>query len=163
MDFWQLTTLAGLILAMFLGFSEIYQVWLQRKLVAKIVSIIEPLDVEAISTSQARAFEALQGAIVDNLAKLDFEGALIRFSQKIDTQAIIDALAASMVEQIQNAIPEMVHEAGAEAMKEKQQFIEKAREDPFGTFLGLMLSKAAEPKKPLGASPAPVEPGLRPV
>ena len=140
--------------------------------------MMRTMDIDGVTARAQRASsEALQGLrdcleglltpVRDKALALDFEAiasmtgesvqvAISKYCESVDVQAIIDSLALTLVQTAQASIPEMIQGAGADIEAERDRLIEKAREDPIGTFLGIaahgMANKtAAQPGPQNGA------------
>lgn len=171
MDFWQIIAVLTTICAYFIAISELYQVVLQKKAILRIEKRLETFDITDVSNSSKLALERLENALVgqlepirDKILMIDMtemphligekvKEAIMEYGASIDLNPVIDALGASIVTNIQAAIPEMIGNAGEAMTEQEMAMIERAQENPIGTLLHMGMKHMAKTQQPAAQQP----------
>lgn len=139
MEFWQGIALVFMVLAFWMSGAEVWQVWMQRKVVTAIYVKLENFDEtvsdysnkaaitqKAVLEAFADTLRAEVAPIVCKLNSLNLDGiaaqlaaavedAIKNYGASIDLQPVIDAFADTLLEKAQAAIPVLIEDASNQA------------------------------------------------
>lgn len=150
-----------MVLAFIISSFEAIQLAIQLKVLKSINEKLAKVDdiIAKLETSYDHAGDAIRQTLNDLVAPVrdkflgldvdtlpvqigaQVQEAIAKYCSNIDTQAIIDSLGETIVAKMQEAIPDMIGEAGETIEQEKQLLIKNARKDPLGTFIALAMQK----------------------
>lgn len=173
MDFWQVTALAGLVVAICIGASEFVQLALQRKILKQILAYLDMLDVDSALDRATENSNKLMGTVEsvirseagsfrEQLSPKEIAAQIGNVIRDIDIKPIAEAVADVVLERAHEQIPELVQDVQSEVHEALPGMIPQLDPDmvklwdkhPFGALLQIgQLAMMARQMKQQGAAP----------